>query len=124
MTSEQKAKCHTIIHGASIAAGGAGAGMAQIPGSDNLAIAPIQAGMAIALGKVFGIALSDSAARALTGTMITNMGGRLVARTATQILVGWIPGIGNAVNTATAASFTEALGWALAREFDEETSSY
>ena len=35
MTAEQKKKCHAIIHAASVAAGGAGAGMAQIPGSDN-----------------------------------------------------------------------------------------
>ena len=37
MTAEQKKKCHAIIHAASVAAGGAGAGMAQIPGSDNAA---------------------------------------------------------------------------------------
>jgi uncharacterized protein (DUF697 family) len=29
-----------------------------------------------------------------------------------QALVGWIPGVGNAINAATAAALTEAIGWA------------
>ena len=39
--------------------------------------------------------------------------------TASQVLVGWIPGIGNAINATTAAGITEAMGWLLAKEFDE-----
>jgi len=35
------------------------------------------------------------------------------------VAVGWIPGIGNAINAATAGALTEALGWLLAKEFDE-----
>ena len=31
MTSDQKSKCNAIIHTASVAAAGAGAGLAQIP---------------------------------------------------------------------------------------------
>lgn len=41
MTNEQRNKCHGIIHGASLAAAGAGAGLAQIPGSDSAVIVPI-----------------------------------------------------------------------------------
>lgn len=35
-----------------------------------------------------------------------------------QLLVGWIPGLGNMVNAGTALTLTEALGWKLAEEFD------
>lgn len=34
-----------------------------------------------------------------------------------QFLVGWIPGIGNAINTATAAGITEAIGWIAVKNF-------
>ena len=38
-----------------------------------------------------------------------------------QFLVGWIPIAGNIINAGTAASITEALGWALAEDFARET---
>lgn len=117
MSDEEKKKCHAIIHAASVAAGGVGAGLAQIPGSDNAIITPIQLTMTISLGKVFGKTLSESAALAAIGSVAAST----VGRTASQILVGWIPGLGNAINAATAASITEALGWAIAKEFDEGT---
>ena len=41
-------------------------------------------------------------------------------RLASQFLVGWIPGLGNAVNAATAAGITETLGWKVADKFDKE----
>lgn len=47
------------------------------------------------------------------------MAAATVGRTASQVLVGWIPGIGNAINATTAAGITEAMGWLLAKEFDE-----
>jgi uncharacterized protein (DUF697 family) len=43
----------------------------------------------------------------------------MVGRTASQALVGWIPGFGNAINMTTAAGLTEAIGWIIAKEFDE-----
>ena len=64
MTSSQRSKCHAIIHSASASAGAVGAGLAQIPCSDNMIITPIQLTMTIALGRVFGIELTESAAKA------------------------------------------------------------
>ena len=115
MTTMQTQECHAIIHSASALAAGVGSGMAQIPMSDNAVITPIQLGMAISLGQVFGRSLSDSSARAAIGSASASMMGR----TFVQVAVGWIPGIGNAINAATAGVLTEALGWLLAKEFDE-----
>ena len=118
MTDKQKLECNAIIHSASAAAAGVGAGLAQIPLSDNALITPIQIGMTISLGKVFDRRLSESAAASLTATAITGMTGRAIA----QVLCGWIPGVGNAVNAGTAATVTETLGWTLARKFDREAA--
>ena len=117
MTSEEKTLCEAIIHTASVAAAGVGAGMAQIPGSDNAVISPIQLTMAVSLGKVFGINLDESAAKAA----VVTGGAALVGRTISQVLIGWIPGLGNAVNAITAASITEGIGWAMAKEFEKQS---
>jgi len=118
MTDNQKTKCHAIIHSASVAAGGVGAGLAQVPGSDNLVIAPIQLTMTISLGKVFDITLGESAAKAA----LASAAAATVGRTASQLLIGWIPGLGNIVNATTAAGLTETIGWILAGEFDKQSS--
>ena len=116
MTSVQKKKCNAIIHGASVAAAGAAAGLAQIPGSDNAAILPIQIAMTISLGEIFGKSLTKNAAITIIGTATAST----VGRTVSQFLVGWIPGLGNAINAGTAASVTEALGWTIANGFDDD----
>lgn len=115
MTSEQKKKCHAIIHAASTAAAGVGAGLAQIPGSDNAVITPIQLTMTISLGRVFGKSLTETTALAAVGSLA----GATIGRTASQVIVGWIPGVGNVVNAGTAAAVTESLGWIIAKQFDE-----
>lgn len=115
---EMYAACHGVIHTASAAAAATGAGLAQLPCSDNAVITPIQLTMTIALGRVFGIELTESAAKA---TMIS-MAGASVGRTISQVLVGWIPGFGNAVNAVIAAGVTETLGWLLAEDFARQTT--
>lgn len=114
LTNDQKVKCHGIIHGASAAAAGVGAGLAQIPLSDNTIITPIQIGMIISLGAVIDINLSKSAAAAILGTVATGTIGRGIS----QVLLGWIPGIGNTVNASTAAAITESVGWAAVKYFE------
>lgn len=117
MTKEQKKKCHAIIHIASTSAAGVGAGLAQIPFSDNAVLVPIQVAMVISLGKVFGLSITESAAMSALTTAATTVVGRGVS----QILVGWIPVVGNVINASTAAGVTEAAGWIIAKEFDEQT---
>lgn len=108
-------KCQGIIHGASVACGGVGTGLAQIPASDNAVIVPIQIGMIIGLGSVFELNITESAAKSI----IASAGASIAGRTFSQFLVGWIPGLGNAINTATAAGITEAIGWIAVANFYE-----
>ena len=113
MLYNEKMKCHSIIHSASVAAAGIGAGLAQVPGSDSALIVPIQVAMTTSLANVFGIAMDEAAAKTTLATATAS----IVGRTVSQFLVGWIPAIGNAINAATAATITEAIGWALAKDF-------
>ena len=108
----QKA-CHQCIHAASIAAGGVGTGLAQIPTSDNAIIVPIQIAMIIRLGSIFNIDVTESFAKSIIASAGTTYAGRTIS----QILVGWIPLAGNAINTATAAGVTEAIGWIAVKHF-------
>lgn len=117
MTNTEIALCNGIIHTASLAAGAVGAGLAQVPCSDNLLITPIQLTMAVSLGKVFDIDLDQSAAKAAVASAASATVGRAVS----QVLAGWIPGVGNFINAATAASFTEAVGWIMAYEFERQS---
>lgn len=106
-------KCNGIIHGASVACGGVGTGLAQIPASDNAVIVPIQVAMIVGLGAVFELNITESAAKSI----IASAGATIAGRTVSQFLVGWIPGVGNAINTATAAGITEVIGWIAVKNF-------
>ena len=117
INSQQKVKCHAIIHSASASAGAVGAGLAQIPCSDNAVITPIQLVMTVSLGRVFGIELTDCTAKAALASVTA----ATVGRTASQLLLGWIPIAGNIINASTAVSITEAIGWLLAEDFANQT---
>ena len=112
-------KIHSIIHLAAAASAGVGAGLAQLPGADAPVLMGIQATMITGIAKVHGHALSDAAAEKLLATFTASMGGRFIS----QALVGWIPGAGNAINAATAASITEAIGWAADAYFSDPKNS-
>ncbi|MBP7187625.1 MAG: hypothetical protein KBA55_12865 [Ruminococcus sp.] len=115
LSERELKKCHAIIHSASVAAGGVGTGLAQLPGSDNIALFPIQVGMIIALGSVFDINIVESTAKGI----IRNFSAAIAGRTISQVLVGWFPVIGNAINTAAAAGLTEAIGWMAVKNFSK-----
>ena len=72
--------------------------------------------MAVSLGKVFGITLDQRAAKAA----VASAAAATVGRTASQVLIGWIPGVGNIINATTAATITEAIGWIMAKEFESQ----
>lgn len=105
---------HAIIHAASAAAAGVGAGLAQIPGSDAPVLVAIQAGMIVAIADQYSISVGKTAA----ADLVLTFAGTMVGRGISQALVGWIPGFGNAINAATAAGVTEAVGWAADAHFE------
>ena len=113
---DQKIKCNAIIHSAAVAAGSVGAGLAQAPLADNLVITPIQIGMIIALGKVFDQEVTKSAAKAIIGGASASFAGRAIS----QVIWGWIPLLGNGINTLTASSLTEAIGWMAVDNFSKD----
>ena len=104
---EYKASCHKIIHSAATSAALPAAGLAQIPFSDTVVITPIQITMIIALGEVFNMRIGESTAKSI----LAGAGASLAGRGLSQLLLGWIPGYGNALNATTAFATTEAIGW-------------
>ena len=116
MNDEEKTKCHGIIHTAAVAAGAIGVGLAQIPGSDTVPITTIQVGMIVSLGAVFGKTITKTAGASILSGAVASIGGRAVS----QFLLGWIPGLGNAINAGTAFAITESIGWYVANNFANE----
>ena len=115
MLEERRDKCHAIIHGAAVTTGGIGAGLAQIPLADSIPITAAQVAMIVAIAKVYDIDLAEGTAKGLLGGFSASVVGRNVA----GVLIGWIPGIGNALKASTAAALTEAIGWAAVHHFEK-----
>lgn len=114
-----KKRVHGIIHSASVAAGSVGAGLAQIPGSDQPVLISIQMTMIGELARQHNVSISEATAANLLLTFAAAKGGRGLS----QWLIGWIPGWGNAINATTAASITEAIGWSAVAFFEMQTIS-
>jgi uncharacterized protein (DUF697 family) len=112
----QNQKIHGIIHIASLACGAVGLGLAQVPGSDSVAIVPLQGAMIVAIASEHGITVGKTVAADLVLTFAATVAGRTIS----QVVVGWIPGIGNVVNALTAAALTEAVGWAASEYFEKQ----
>ena len=108
---DQDRRCATIIHGASAAAGAAAAG-AIIPGSDAVAIAPVQVGMITALADEFDVHWTDAAVRS---TLYASLG-TIVGKGGANLVLRWVPVYGNLIRAVVAASVTEALGWAVVQK--------
>lgn len=115
-----KVKCHAIIHTATTAAGATGAVGSQIPLADNAILVPIQITMIVSLGQVFGLEITKTTANAI----IKSAAASFVGRSISQVLIGWTPIIGNAINATTAAGLTEAIGWLTVKEFVEKADKY
>ncbi len=113
MTDEQRSKCAKIIHAAAVSGAAIAGGMAQLPGMDAPVLMGIEITMTISLGAVFGVTIDESGAKSIVLATIGMIAGRGIS----QVLVGWIPGIGNLINAGTAAGVIEVLGWAVANDF-------
>ena len=111
-----RSKCAAIIHSSSAAAAAVGAGLAQIPVADSTILVPIQTAMITAIGKIYGLQLTETMCESVLATQLSSMAGKALAKA----LVSWIPGIGNAINGAVAASITEGLGWLVVDSFEKQ----
>ncbi|UOS39177.1 hypothetical protein MPG61_04245 [Helicobacter pylori] len=101
----------TIIHVASVAAGGVG--LIPIPFSDALAIAPIQAGMIIyKMNDAFGVKMKDSVAASLITGLLGVTAVAQVGRTLVNGLLKFILVVGSVAGGATAVVITEGIGFA------------
>ena len=118
LKENERAKCQAIIHSASAASGVVGAGLAWIPCSDSVIISGIQIGMVISIGKVFGIKVTESMAKAA----ITAAAAATAGRTVSQLATFWIPVANVAINVSTAAGITEFIGWQIAEEYAKQIS--
>jgi uncharacterized protein (DUF697 family) len=116
--STRNQRVHGIIHTASGAAAAVGAGLAQVPGSDAPVLVAIQTTMIVAVAEEYGVSITKAAAADLLLTFAATAVGRGVS----QVLVGWIPGLGNVINASTAAALTEAVGWAADAYFADATA--
>ena len=114
MFEDRRDKCHAIIHGASAATAAIGAGLAQIPLADSIPITAAQVAMIVAIAKVYDIDLAEGTAKGLLGGFSASIIGRNVA----GVLIGWVPGFGNALKASTATALTEAIGWAAVHHFE------
>ncbi|MGA2534833.1 MAG: hypothetical protein ABSF53_02370 [Terracidiphilus sp.] len=106
-------KIHGIIHVASASAAGVGSGLAQLPGADAPVLVSIQTAMIVAIAHQHGFEITKALAMEVLVGYAATAGGRFVS----QLLIGWIPGFGNAINASTAAAITETIGWAADRYF-------
>jgi uncharacterized protein (DUF697 family) len=112
----KKQRINQVIHGFSAACGLVGGGLAQIAGSDAPAICSLQATMIAAIADEHGVKVSKAAAADFLLTFVARAAGRAVS----QALIGWLPGLGNIINAATAIALTESIGWAANEHFSKE----
>lgn len=111
MTREQLKKCHTIIHSTAVACAACGA--IPIPVADAIPMTSAQIAMVIALGKVFGISVGDTAVKTIFSAVAAPLVGRVLAGVALK----FIPVIGWTASAGIAFYVTEAIGWTIAVDF-------
>ena len=120
MTQAQKDSCNLIIHGAATAAAASSLVMSQMPGADNIALAITIGGMTIALANVFDLSFGETTGESIGVSILGYFSTVIAARIASQWILGWIPFLGNSVNTATMFGMVEWIGWTVADALDEE----
>lgn len=106
-----KNKCQIAIHTA------AAAGALPIPMSDAIPITTAQIVMVVAIGKAFGVSISQTVAKSLIGLTIAQQAGRAVVSNILKAVPGVGTVAGGVIGATTAAALTEALGWLIADDF-------
>ena len=106
----EKEKAAKVVASFTAIASGIAAGMAQVPGGDELALAANEVAMTTSiLNGVYKFDFSKTVVKSLVTGLIGNRVGTYAFKSASK-LITWIPGIGNGLNAAVAGSTTAALG--------------
>ncbi len=113
MNMNQITKCNLVIHTAAVESAAAGA--IPIPVADAIPITVMQVTMVIALGKIFDVKLTESAAKGLIGAAASTFVGRSIVK--------MIPFIGWGISAVVAAGVTEAIGWTIAVDFARDAKN-
>ncbi len=113
----KRSKCGAVIHGASAASVAVGMGLSQIPLADSAVLTPIQISMITAIGKIYGLQLTETMCESVLATQLSSMAGKALAK----VLIQWIPGVGNIINGMVAASITEGIGWLVVDSFEKQS---
>jgi uncharacterized protein (DUF697 family) len=106
---------HAIVLAFASLSAGVGAGLAPLPGADTAVLMSLQTAMIRALADRYNVAMGEVSAAELLLTLGASMAGRYAAKA----LLARIPGYGSAINAATAAAVTTAVGQAAIAWFDE-----
>ena len=115
MPKDLESKCKIAIHTATTAAATAGA--LPIPIADTIPITAAQVTMIVALGKIFDMSISESAAKSIAAITLAQSTGRAAFSGILKAIPGAGSVIGGMVGAATASALTETLGWSLANDF-------
>ncbi len=118
MNMRYEEQCKGIINKAALKAGAVGFGTGgtmgiALAGVDIGATTAIQIRMIKQLGDVFNKSITESLAKGLLSSYVSQQAGRKVA----GFLAGRIPVLGKVINAGVGASATEGLGWFVAEHF-------
>ncbi len=113
LTDKQEQSCKKIIHGAATAA--AGIGIVPLPGADLMPITAVQAGMIVALARVFDLRITEAVAKQAALGFIVGNTGRMIASSLTKV----VPFLGSLICGGVAFTLTEVLGWEVVADFAE-----
>lgn len=118
MTTIQRHKCAQIIKKASAAGAvtAAGLGLTMIPYASTGPLMAIELVMVVELGDVFGIHLTESAAKGALTAAAANVTGHSIYFIVMGVLDA-TPAVGPIVGGATAPLVITSLGWAAANYF-------
>lgn len=112
---EHREKATRVIHYAATAAGAVGF-LSPLPGADAVLISPIQAALVLKLTSVYGQRPRSAALKAAGYAALGQVTGKGVSRVAAALM----PGIGSFVRAGVAAGVTEAIGWAVVENLEED----
>jgi small GTP-binding protein len=106
-----------LVHGTAVLA--AAVAVSPVPVSDVIILIPMQAGMVISIGAIYGYKLTAGQAKEI----LVVTGGGIVFRYAYQVLVKFLPGWGSLIGPVVAYSGTIAIGEAALAYFRSGTKA-